>query len=83
MLTQKEKQLVREYAKKLVGKRKLNEDLSPDELDELAGDIAQKTRWDGIACTEIYLESLTECNFHSERRKLTPILSKIFGAEFK
>lgn len=60
-------------------------EFSPEEIKlarQLAASIASKTEWDGGLAGLVFLNTLTECNFHSERKKLAPILSKVLGATY-
>ena len=60
-------------------------DFTPQELKlsrQLASTVASKIEWDGGLAGQVFLDALTECNFHSERTKLAPILSKVLGATY-
>jgi hypothetical protein len=61
----------------------LNEELTDDDIRKLASTVSNKCGWDGDAITRVYLDALTDANFHSERRKLAPILSKVFESEYE
>lgn len=41
--------------------------------------FAQMCEWDGNVMAEAFMASLTDANHHTERKKLAPVLSKIFG----
>lgn len=48
--------------------------MTQQEISTLASDIAEKTGWDGLEICDIFLEALTEANFHSLRKKLEDII---------
>lgn len=65
-----------------ITRKVMNEEHDPKN-DKIGVKLSQMCEWDGVSITEAYLAALTDANFHSERKKLAPVLSKIFGAEFE
>lgn len=52
--------------------------MTPKEIGTEAKQIAEKTQWDGLEICDIFLEALTEANFHSLRKKLEVIINEEF-----
>ncbi len=52
------------------------------DTSKLGRELASKCGWNGSEITAAYLEALTDANFHTERKKLAPILNKIFQSDF-
>lgn len=61
----------------------INEEKLPSETETLAikngQTLASLCKWDAIAITAAYLYALEDANFHPEKRKLIPILNKMFS----
>jgi hypothetical protein len=52
--------------------------MTNQEINILAQEIAEKTQWDGLEISKIFLEALTDANFHSLRKQLEIIINKEF-----
>jgi hypothetical protein len=52
--------------------------MTTQEIQHQADLIAEKTGWDGDFICQIFLEALTEANFHSLRKELEVIINKEF-----
>ena len=83
-MTAKQVKLIENYVRSKVRKN-LNEarDSYDSGVIDVATDLAQKCSWDYEEITQVYLEALTDANAHSQRKKIQPLLNKIFGKEFK
>lgn len=83
-LSTRHAKLIENYVRKQVRKN-LNEarDSYDSGVIDVATDLAQKCSWDYEEITQVYLEALTDANAHSHRKKIQPMLNKIFGKEFK
>lgn len=52
--------------------------MTNQEINTLAQDIASKTQWDGLEISKIFLESLTDANFHNLKKKLEVVIKQEF-----
>jgi len=52
--------------------------MTQSEMHQEAIKIAQLTKWDGKEICEIFLEALTDANFHQLRRELEKVIDKEF-----
>lgn len=53
--------------------------MTTQEITQEAIQIAEKTQWDGLEISLIFLEALTDANFHSLRKKLEAVINEEFG----
>lgn len=64
--------------------RMLREGEDDDELSkasEWGSELSEKCRWDGYLISLVYLEALTDANFHTLRKKIEPVINKYFEEE--
>lgn len=47
-----------------------------DSIHEKGVEVSQFCKWDGKDITEVYLEALTDSNFHTLRRKIAEFINK-------
>ncbi len=52
--------------------------MTPQETTKTGQEVAEKTGWDGLEISLIFLEALTDANFHSLRKKLEVIINEEF-----
>lgn len=52
--------------------------MTTQDIRQQAEIIAQETQWDGEYICKIFLEALTEANFHSLRKELEVIIDREF-----
>jgi hypothetical protein len=52
--------------------------MTTENINREADLIAEKTGWDGDIICQIFLEALTEANFHALRKELEVIINKEF-----
>ena len=50
-------------------------------ISKLSEDLALDCNWNAKMISEVYLESLTDANFHSLKKILQPIILKYFEDE--
>jgi hypothetical protein len=55
--------------------------MEQSKLYRLAEDIAKETGWCGKEICEVFLEALTDANFHQLRKELEKTISNHFGNE--
>lgn len=53
--------------------------MTNQEINTEAQNIAEKTSWDGLEISKIFLEALTDANFHSLKKKLEIIINEEFN----
>jgi len=64
------------------GLRKIVKLLKEEENSSMATTLASHAKWDAELITKIYLDALTDANAHTERRRLVPVLNKLFRTSF-
>ena len=51
--------------------------------DTLARELAHQADWNGRAITDVYLEALTDANFHTLRTKVAKMVNKELGCKLR
>ena len=56
--------------------------MTKEERHELMLEISRRCEWSGNAVCQLFIEVLTDCNFHSLRKKIVPINNKELKTTF-
>ena len=60
-----------------------NEPDGDEIIKSLVKQVSVACAWEGAMIVETFVETLTNCNYHIERRLIVPHLNKIFGMELE
>lgn len=51
--------------------------------NKLARELAYQANWNGKEITRVYLEALTDANFHTMRKKVARLVNKELGCKLR
>ena len=73
------------YSEKYIkgGKKKMAKMFFEGTCEKLARDLAYQANWNGKEITRVYLQALTEANFHTMRKKVARLVNKELNCKLR
>ena len=80
------KKLLESKLKKVIKpivERMLREEDDVDDVTIMARELSENCGWHAYQISDVYLQALTESNYHEFRKKIEPIINKHFASARK